>query len=294
MHSNQLEENQRGAEVYMHLLHISCPVFHFFVFSAEKSFYGTDCCSLAVTIGAGMDLHPIVLHAPLTTHHTLEACLRSLRNSPPAATDLNLQAAKELQAKLAKYIATCSAAAAASKKAPRKRRQDKPGLFSLTKCDLVLVMGFLERVSCQAIVPFFRATKDVVAQPPALLPPLRAHWGSLSVLLFVSFVKWHVDLLAWVHHGRYVKPRCPISKKDLLALTDLCVFPSFFKIFLRNLSDTLSPLFPWLVCNVKEDACFLYVRQSDTVTCFLYVLTLRSHPGWIGPIGEFEAAAVEW
>jgi hypothetical protein len=124
-----------------------------------------------------MDLHPIKLHAPLTTHHTLEACLQSLRNSPPAATDLNLQAATELQAELAKYIATCSAGAAASKRVPRKRREDKPGLFSLTKYDLVLVMSFLERVNFKAILTSSRATKDVVAPltPPSSPPPLRVH-----------------------------------------------------------------------------------------------------------------------
>jgi hypothetical protein len=168
MYSNQREDNQRGAEVCMHLLQtFSRP---------KKSFHGTDCCSLAVTVGAGMDLHPIVLHAPLTTHHTLDDCLRSLRDSPPAATDLNLQASKELQAELAKYIATCSAAAAASKRAPRKRRQGKPGLFSLTKYDLVLVMGFLERVRCQAMFPSSRATKDVAApSPPSSSPPVRVH-----------------------------------------------------------------------------------------------------------------------
>ncbi len=126
--------------------------FLFFLDGPKKSFHGKDCCSLAVTVGAGMDLHPIVLHAPLTTHHTLEACLQSLRNSPPAATELNLQAAKELRVELAKYLASCSAAAAASIRAPRKRRQDKPGLFSLTKHDLALVMGFLERVRCQSIL----------------------------------------------------------------------------------------------------------------------------------------------
>jgi hypothetical protein len=156
----------------MHLLHISCLGVSFFPFLDQKKiFHGTDCCSLAVTVGAGMDLHPIVLHAPLTTHHTLEACLRSLRNSPPAATDLNLQAAKELQAELAKYIATCSTAAAASVRAPRKRRQDKPALFSLTEYDLGLVMGFLERVRCQALFL------------PLSPPPVRVHCGSLSVRL---------------------------------------------------------------------------------------------------------------
>ncbi len=40
----------------------------------------------------------------------LEGWLQSLRHSPPAATDLNLQAAKELQEELAKYIAAGSAA----------------------------------------------------------------------------------------------------------------------------------------------------------------------------------------
>ncbi len=29
----------------------------------KKRFHGKDCCSLAVTIGAGMDLHPILLHS---------------------------------------------------------------------------------------------------------------------------------------------------------------------------------------------------------------------------------------
>ena len=152
-----------------------------FIFSftrPKKSFHGTDCCSLAVTVGAGMDLHPIVLHAPLTTHHTLKACLRSLRDSPPAVTDLNLQAAKELQAELAKYIATCSSAAdSESKGAPRTRRQDKPGFFSLTKYDLALVMGFLERVRCQEILHSSKATKDVVAF-------YEVHYPSFSFLLF--------------------------------------------------------------------------------------------------------------
>ncbi len=146
----------------------------------KQSFHGTDCRSLAVTLGAGMDLQPIVLHAPLTTHHTLEACLRSMRSSPPAATDLNLQAAKKLQVELAEYIASCSGAAAtASKIDPRKRRQDnKPGFFSLTKYDLVLVMGFLERVRCQAILPSFlqsgeRCRRSVSPALPS--PPLRVH-----------------------------------------------------------------------------------------------------------------------
>jgi hypothetical protein len=134
-----------------------------------------------------MDLHPIVLHAPLTIHHTLEACLRSLRDSPPVATDLNLQAAKELQVELAKYIATCSAAAAASIRAPRKSRQDKPGLLSLTKYDLVVVMGFLERVRCQTILPPSRATKDVVAPPPRSLP-LPSALTEFTIRLFRFFI----------------------------------------------------------------------------------------------------------
>ncbi len=108
-----------------------------------------------------MNLQPIVLHAPLTTHHTLETCLQSFR-----VTDRNLKAAKELQAELAKYIASFSAADAASKTAPRKSRPDTLGLFSLTKDELVLVMGYLERVRYQAILPSSRAMKDIVAPSP--------------------------------------------------------------------------------------------------------------------------------
>jgi hypothetical protein len=83
-------------------------------------FQGQDCCSLAVTIGAGMDLRPITL-----LHST--------------------------------------------------RRKDKLGLMSLTKYNLSLVMGFLEEVGWQAILPSSRAKKDFVAptstSPPPFLPP---------------------------------------------------------------------------------------------------------------------------
>ena len=39
-----------------------------FLFSTDrkKRFYGRDCCSLAVTIGAAMNLHPILLHSTRT------------------------------------------------------------------------------------------------------------------------------------------------------------------------------------------------------------------------------------
>ncbi len=40
-------------------------IFFVFPFSTDrkKRFYGRNCCSLAVTIGAGMNLHPILLHS---------------------------------------------------------------------------------------------------------------------------------------------------------------------------------------------------------------------------------------
>jgi hypothetical protein len=34
-----------------------------FIDRPKKIFHGKDCCSLAVTIGAGMNLHPILLHS---------------------------------------------------------------------------------------------------------------------------------------------------------------------------------------------------------------------------------------
>ncbi len=365
MHSNQREDNQRGAEVCMHLLHISCLVFHVFFSRPKKIFHGTDCCSLAVTVGAGMNLHPIMLRAPLTTHHTLEACLRSLRNSLP---DLNLQAAKELQTELAKYIATCTTAAAASVRTPRKRRQDKPGLFSLTKYDLALVMGFLERVRCQAVLPSCRATTCRRSVPPPSSPrSLR-----LTICLFRFLSKWPVDLLAWVHRARIVKPRWPISKKDLLSLTELrmkacsltgdhktvCLsaFPLLtfiwtllfvpHALFFRQPPHQKCALFsPWhlnetclsyaLYCHAQVLSqsnwaywwvCWTWVYPKTSLPVFHLLFSLdmgskwrrrlafnmpfpsstiawivfcmfwlgvvypRSHPGWIGPIGEFAAA----
>jgi hypothetical protein len=56
--------------------------FHFFSDRPKKIFYGKECCSLAVTIGAGMNLHPILLqHAPASTRRKYKLGLLSLTKS---------------------------------------------------------------------------------------------------------------------------------------------------------------------------------------------------------------------
>jgi hypothetical protein len=114
-----------------------------------------------------MNLRPMLLSSSIS-RLTLEARVRSSRNSPPAGSDPSLSTATAnggLQEETALYIAAGSAAAP-SKTAPRPipsgRRQDetgslhsqvKPGLLNLNLDILTLVMGFLERVRWQEQLP---------------------------------------------------------------------------------------------------------------------------------------------